>query len=123
MRKSIFLALWLAPTLALANADFVNPIDFDGSDAQKDQVVQYITENVHKMYCEGAFDMCQDSMLRMMERQELSAFKQAAQATDKKIMGQVVETYCRGAIDMCSYSTIVMMYRKNLEASRQKLEW
>ena len=123
MRKSILLALCFVPTLALAKADFVNPLDFDGSDAQKEQVVQYITEHVRKMYCEGAIDMCQDATLRMMERQELSAFKEATQATDKKIMKQVIKTYCDGAIDMCSYSIVAMTYRQNLKASQQKLEW
>ncbi|EIP6847649.1 hypothetical protein LTE61_004392 [Salmonella enterica subsp. enterica serovar Westminster] len=123
MRKLTLVMMCFTPGLAIADAQFVNPMDFDGTDVQKEQVVQYITEHVHKMYCDSALDMCQDTMLRMMERQELSAFKEATQATDKKIMKKVIETYCEGAIDMCSYSTVVMMYRSNLKASQQTLEW
>lgn len=121
MRKLLILGLCLTPAFAFAK--FINPMEFDGSDAQKNEVIQFITDNVHKMYCEGAVDMCQDATLRMMERQELASFKKATEATDKKIMKKVIQTYCEGPVDMCSYSTIVMMYQQNLKASQQKLEW
>jgi hypothetical protein len=106
-----------------AFADFIHPMDFDGSDAQKQRVIQIIKSRVKKDYCEGTIDMCQDTTLRMMENQTLKAFKQASQATNRKIMDRVIKDYCSGAIDMCSYITIMMMYRQNLQASQKKLDW
>lgn len=120
MRKLIFLGLSLAPLFAFAK--FVSPLAFDGSYAQKEEVIQFIKSNVHKIYCEDAPDACGDSTLRVMEKYELVSFKQATEATDKKIMQQVIDTYCKGKSEMCSYSTVVMMYRQNLKASPQKLE-
>lgn len=49
-------------------------MDFDGSEAQKTMVINYITKNVYKQYCTG-INMCQESMLRRMEQKDLDAFK------------------------------------------------
>lgn len=121
MRKSLLLMLCLIPTISFAK--FINPMKFDGSDAQKQEVIQYIQSHVHKTYCEGELDMCQDTTLRMMERAELNSFKEATQATNNKIMDRVIKTYCDGELDMCSYSNINMMYKENLKASTESLTW
>lgn len=106
-----------------ANAGFVNPMDFDGSEAQKQEVIDFIQTQVKKDYCEGAIDMCQDTTLRMMEKQNLNAFKKLTQANNKKILDKVIVDYCEGAIDMCNYSTLSMMYDQNLKASNETLSW
>lgn len=121
MKKIILLTMCIISPLACAK--FVNPVKFDGSEAQKKEAIQFIKDRVKKVYCEGPVDMCQPATLRMMEQQNLSAFKEAVQATDKKIMQQVVDTYCKGALDMCDYTTINMMYKQNLQASKKDLEW
>lgn len=106
-----------------ANAGFVHPMDFDGSEAQKQEVIQYIQGKVKAAYCEGQLDMCQPTTLRMMEQQNLKAFKKLTEATDRKVMDRVIKDYCKGSIDMCNYSTIQMMYNKNVKADTQKLTW
>lgn len=121
MRKLILTCFCFFPVVAFAK--FINPMEFDGSEAQKKEVIEYIKARVHKDYCEGKLDMCQDTTLRMMERENLDAFKQASQAQDKKIMDKVIKDYCRSGLDMCNYSTINMMYNENLKASKDKLEW
>lgn len=117
----------LGPTFMLASftasAGFVNPMDFDGSEAKKQEVLDFIQKRVKADYCDGAIDMCQESMLRMMEKQNLTAFKKLTQATDRKILNQVISDYCRSGIDMCNYETINMMYNQNLKASHEKLAW
>ncbi|MGP4129479.1 hypothetical protein OJE16_06745 [Pantoea tagorei] len=62
-------------TSAAANAGFVHPLDFDGSEAQKKEVISYIQKRVKADYCDGQLDMCQPTTLRMMEKQNLNAFK------------------------------------------------
>lgn len=122
MRKFIVLMTFLAAPVA-ANAQFINPMKFDGSEAQKQEVIKYIKARVKKTYCDGPVNMCQETTLRMMEKQNLDAFKAATKATNKKIMDKVIETYCNGAIDMCDYATINMMYTQDLKASKQDLQW
>lgn len=121
MRKLLSVALLLFPVVSLAK--FVNPLEFDGSETQKNEVIQYIKDRVHKDYCEGQLDMCQETTLRMMERENLDAFKQATQAKDKKIMDKVIKDYCHSALDMCNYVTINMMYNENAKASKESLQW
>lgn len=106
-----------------ANADFVHPLDFDGSEAQKQEVLDYIVSRVKADYCDGELDMCQESNLRMMEKSNLKAFKQLTQATNRKILDKVIEDYCNSELDMCSYTNLNMMYNSNLKASGEKLEW
>jgi hypothetical protein len=120
MKKWLF-TLMLFNSMVCSAATILNPMDFDGSEAQKKQVIDFITATVKKDYCEK-IDMCQESTLRMMEKQNLDAFKEATKATDRKIMDSVIRDYC-DKIDMCNYGTIWMMYKQNLKASTKTLSW
>ncbi|MCX8582583.1 MULTISPECIES: hypothetical protein [unclassified Gilliamella] len=119
LKKTILLSILFSTA---AQAKFIHPMDFDGSDAQKQEVIEYIKDNVKKDYCEQ-IDMCQPSNLRMMEQENLDAFKKATKATNRKIMDQVIKDYCNSGIDMCSYSTILMMYEENNKADKEELSW
>jgi hypothetical protein len=121
MKRILLVFLLITPIYAFA--DFIHPMDFDGSEAQKTRVIEIIKARVKKDYCEGAIDMCQSTTLRMMEKQNLDAFKKATSATNRKIMDRVIKDYCTGAIDMCAYTTIMMMYNQNLQANEKKLNW
>ncbi|POD91431.1 hypothetical protein BV924_21395 [Pectobacterium odoriferum] len=121
MRKLLFIPLFFSSFMAAAA--FIHPMDFDNSEAQKNEVIEFIKETVKQDYCESGFDMCQESMLRMMEKENLNAFKLATKAKDRKIMDKVIEDYCESGFDMCNYSNIYMMYKENLKASKQSLEW
>lgn len=121
MKKTVMTILTIMPMHVFA--DFIHPMDFDGSDQQKAAVVEFIKKTVKKDYCESGIDMCQESTLRMMEQQNLEAFKKATKATDRKIMDRVIKDYCNSGVDMCNYTTIQMMYEQNLQASQKKLEW
>jgi hypothetical protein len=120
MLKKLILATMLFSTAA--HAKFIHPMDFDGSEAQKEEVIKYIKDNVKKDYCDK-LDMCQASNLRMMERENLNAFKKATQAKNRKIMDQVIHDYCTSGLDMCSYINIQMMYEENNKADNEKLSW
>lgn len=118
-KKVVLLVLLFSAT---SHAKFIHPMDFDGSEEQKKEVIEYIKNNVHKDYC-GQLDMCQPSNLRMMENENLNAFKKATQAKNRKIMDQVIRDYCLSGLDMCSYSTIQMMYEENNKADSEELAW
>jgi len=120
MKKLLFI-LTLFSSFSCTAATILNPMDFDGSEAQKQQVIDSITATVRKDYCEK-IEMCQESTLRMMEKKNLDSFKEATKATDRKIMNAVIHDYGE-KIDMCNYSTIWMMYKKNFEAKNKSLTW
>ncbi len=121
MKKIIGLAFLLTSTSVLA--DFVHPLDFDGSEAQKQEVISYIKDRVKADYCDGKLDMCQPTILRMMENENLEAFKKLTKASDRKILDRVIKDYCKRGLDMCTYSVISMMYEENAKANKQELSW
>ncbi|MGE4775223.1 hypothetical protein [Yersinia enterocolitica] len=121
MRKTIAASLFLM-TFSV-NANFIHPMDFDGSEAQKNEVIEYIKSTVKSDYCNDTLDMCQDTMLRMMEGENLNAFKLATKATNRKIMDRVIKDYCNSGLNMCNYVMINMMYEENLKASNKSLAW
>ncbi|WP_337840493.1 hypothetical protein [Rheinheimera sp.] len=122
MKKTLVIAL-AALAWSVGASEFIHPMDFKNSEAEKNQVIAYIKQQVRKDYCEGELDMCDNVTLRMMEAENLSAFKKATQAKDRDIMDKVISDYCEGDLDMCNYSTIYMMYQENVKAGSQSLEW
>ncbi len=122
MRKFTLLTA-LILTSHYAVAGFIHPMDFDGSEAQKQEVIDYIKAKVRKDYCDSGIDMCQNTTLRMMESQNLDAFKEATKAQNREVMDRVIKDYCNSGIDMCNYSNILMMYQQNEDAGKKDLSW
>jgi hypothetical protein len=104
------------------NAGFVHPMDFNGTNAQKNEVINYVKARVKHDYCDSGLDMCQNTTLRMMENENLKAFKAATKATNRSVMDRVIQDYC-GDVDMCSYTNILMMYNENMKAGSTSLSW
>ena len=69
--------------------------------------------------------MCTNSLLRMMEEEELNSFKKLTKAKEEVILNNVIQTYCMNSMleNMCMYSTILMMYEEEVKASGKKLTW
>ena len=121
--KKLCLAAGLLMISSNSMAEFIHPMDFDGSEAQKQEVIEYIKAKVRKDYCDSGKDMCQNSPLRMMESENLSAFKLATKATNREVMDRVIKDYCESGIDMCNYQNILMMYKENEKAGKEELSW
>ena len=69
--------------------------------------------------------MCTNSLLRMMEEEELSSFKKLTNAKNPKILKNVINTYCYDSFleGFCNYTMILMMYEEEASAAGKKLEW
>lgn len=106
-----------------ATADFVHPMEFNGSETQKNEAINYIEARVRHDYCSNGLDMCQNTTLRMMENENLKAFKEATKAKDRLVMDHVIKDYCNSGLDMCNYTTILMMYNENIKAGAKSLSW
>ncbi len=119
MKKLLVVCLLSIISLSAFAIEFVHPLDFNGSKAEKEKVISFIKENVKKTYTE--IGMGDPSTLRMMEKEELNSFKQLTKVKNRKLLDSVIKQYC--GIGMCNYSTILMMYNEQNKASKEKLEW
>lgn len=120
MRKTLTaLALLGAAAAAAQEAGFVHPLAFGGSSAEKAAVIAYIQATVEQDY--SAIGMGDPATLRMMEREELKAFKQLTQATEPELLDEVIRSYCE--IGMCNYNTLWMMYQEQVQAAGERLRW
>jgi hypothetical protein len=73
-------------------SEFVHPLDFKGTDVEKEKVIEYIKKDVEDTY--SAIGMDDPSTLRMMEKEELESFKQLTKAENRAILDMVIKTYC-----------------------------
>lgn len=91
------------------------------NESNKNRVVAYIKKEVKASYT--AIGMGDPSTLRMMENENLKAFKELLSIRGKNtsLLNQVEKSYCD--IGMCNYNTILMMYKEQLKASNKELEW
>lgn len=116
--KKIFLLLF-SFILILNASDFVSPINFKGTEIEKKAVIEYIKDNMNKSL--EKIGMNDPSTLRLMEKKELSSFKELIKTENTKLLKSVIESLC--SINMCEYSTINLMYKKQLKDSAKELEW
>ena len=107
---------------ALAS-DFVHPLDFDDSEKKKQKVIRHIESSTKELFCDPDPANCQEVTLRMIEKQNLKAFKSLTQVKDRKILDSVIALYCDPAYSSCHYSTLWMMYRQNEKAAGESLAW
>ena len=84
-----------------------HPQDFKGSEQGKKNIISFIEKNVYKIYCDNEMlkSMCTNSLLRMMEDEELTSFKKLTKAKEETILNNVIQTYCLNLMleDMCMY--------------------
>ena len=118
MKKYISIFIFFSLT-NLFSQTFISPINFVGNETNKKRVISFIEKNVKETYT--SIGMGQPSTLRMMEREELSCFKELTKVKNKSLLKSVIKTYCD--IGMCNYSTILMMYNEEEKSTNQKLEW
>ena len=107
--------------------DIIDPLSFSGSQSEKNAVISFIERDVKKTYCENELleSMCTNSILRMMEEEELQSFKKLIYAKNKNILNKVINSYCNNSLleSMCSYTIILMMYEEEVTAAGKKLDW
>lgn len=119
MKKLFLLSIILLSGVSVFAQSFVSPINFVDTDANKQKVIAFIEHQVKTDL--SAIGMDDASTLRMMEQENLDAFKELTTVTNISILERVIKTYCE--IGMCNYSTILMMYNEENKASNSKLRW
>ena len=116
--KKLLLILLCLPIIGFGQA-FISPINYSNTETNQKRVIAYIQKDVKSTY--SAIGMGDPSTLRMMEKENLSAFKELIKVTNISLLKNVIKTYCE--IGMCNYSTILMMYKEQNKANNETLEW
>ena len=98
---------------------FVSPIDFISNETNKKRVISFIEKQVKDDY--SAIGMDNPLILRMMEAENLKAFRELTKVTNTSLLKDVIKDYCK--IGMCNYVIILMMYNEQNKASNKTLEW
>ena len=93
-------------------ADFIHPLDFGGTSEEKEAVVSFIIEQT-KASCDS-IGINDPATIKMMEKQNLAAFKTLTTAKNREIL-DIVINQCK-TIGIRDYSTIQMMYNQQLQA-------
>lgn len=101
------------------SSGFIHPLDFKGTEEEKQQVVSYIKARTKKEMEMTGLDS--NSIARAMEQEQLESFKVLTEAKDRKILDSVISQL--KMIDMINYSTMKAMYDDELEASQEELTW
>ena len=119
MKKLISVLIIFLFALPAFSQSFVSPIGFVQTDESKEKVLAFIRKQVYDDYTK--IGMNDPSTLRMMEGENLKAFKELIKATNIPILRDVIKKYCD--IGMCNYTTIWMMYKEEEKNSKKTTEW
>tara|TARA_R110002073_G_scaffold270447_3_gene433801 strand:+ start:54 stop:413 length:360 start_codon:yes stop_codon:yes gene_type:complete len=119
MKKLILSFGFLLLTSALFAQSFISPIGFVSNETNKQKVISFIKKQVKEDYSKIGMD--DPATLRMMENENLNAFKKLTTKSNTTLLRKVIKTYCD--IGMCNYSTILMMYEEQNKASKETLKW
>ena len=118
--KPIFLSILFSLILSnLIAQSFVSPINFVQNESNKQKVISFIKKQVKEDY--SAIGLDEPSTLRMMEEENLTAFKKLIQVQNISLLKDLINDYCK--IGMCNYSTIWMMYEEQEKATKKTLKW
>ncbi len=106
--RTIVMLFVLGLASAARGQAFVSPIGFVDSESNRKAVIRFIEHQVYTDYT--SIGMKDPMTLRMMEQENMKAFKQLIRATNTALLREVIDAYCE--IGMCNYNTIWMMYEE-----------
>ncbi len=98
---------------------FIHPMDFDNSEEMKDKVISFIKFKVKKNL--EFIDSYNNMNARMMEKEELNAFKELTREKDRETMDRVINDLL--FIDSLDYINLKMMYNEEKQAGNEELTW
>ena len=116
--KKLLLPLLCVPLIGFGQL-FVSPINYVNNEVNQKKVISYIEKDVRQTY--SSIGMDDPVTLRMMEKENLNAFKELIRVENTSLLQKVIDTYCE--IGMCNYNTILMMYKEQDKANNETLEW
>ena len=87
---------------------WVHPLHFDGSNAHKEKVLNFIRLNIEKTHC-TTNTQCDDNYLVVFAKKEIVSFYELTVTEEKEVLNTIIKKYCSAL--PCNYSLIHMIYR------------
>ena len=119
MKKILLLLFLLFPSVSFGD-NLISPIGFQDTDENRKKVLSFIEKNVKNEL--SSIGMDDPSYLRVIEKQELQAFKKLIKVKDTKLLRKVIIGNC-SIFGMCNYDSILVIYMQEKKASNSKLKW
>lgn len=99
--------------------EFINPMDFNGTDKEKEYIIEFIRENTKKSL--DLIGMDSDILKREMEQQQLNSFKELTKAKDRVVMENCIKNL--KMIGNYDYSLLKASYDQETSAKNKELKW
>lgn len=100
-------------------SEFINPMDFNGTDKEKEYIIEFIKEHTKKSL--DLIGMDSDILKREMEQQQLNSFKELTKAKDREVMENCIKNL--KMIGNYDYTLLKASYDQEMSAKDKKLEW
>ena len=131
MKKLLLISALLFSFNASAK-ELIHPLDFKGTEQEKEAVISFIKADVYKTYCEDdLFGVCTEAMVRQQEELFLEGFKKLTKAQDRAVLDKVMKMYCdndheifyQTMVLFCNYALLSEVYEQELNATNSELTW
>lgn len=99
--------------------NFINPMNFNGTDKEKEEVIEFIKMSTKKSL--ELIGMDSDTLKREMEQQQLDSFKELTKATDKEVMEKCIKNL--EMIGTLDYTLLKGTYDQEISAKNKELKW
>lgn len=103
-------------TITRPNYTMIHPTNFKDTKENREEVIQFI-----QIMVKDANPAQSATILRMLEKNQLSSFKILTRATNKKLLDKIINKEC--SKKSCSYTIVKMLYESEIRASKEKLSW
>lgn len=98
---------------------FVDPNSYQDTPENRKRVIDYIKLEVKETY--SSIGLGDPVTLRMMEKENLDAFKVLIKVKNKELLKSVIKKYSN--IGVYNYSSYLMMYNAQIDALNTELSW
>lgn len=114
MKIFIFIALYIFSPVFAQALGFINPLTFDNSEKQKEDVLIYIQNKILQAYCGPQSIRCHSSIIVIEREENLKAFYKLTKIKNKKYLNDLINEYCNSVFFRCTYTNLLSAYEENL---------
>ena len=114
MKKILFTVLLIFALVFAQSSEFINPVNFDGSKEQKEQVSLYIHDAVMQKYCDESGEACHPVVINIEQKENFQAFLALASVKNKVYLNKLISEHCDTSLFKCSYDNLLHIYEDNL---------
>ena len=113
MKNLIFIMILFLPSAFSQPQDFVNLLEFDNTDQQRQKVILYINNGILHKYCDSGDDACHPNVLQLAQADSFAAFLELSAVQNKEYLNKLIEENCNSEFFQCRYEDLLKVYEEN----------